>query len=142
MIHFEVDAIPAPGGSKKFVGLSKRTGRAVIVDMGGKKTKDWRTAVAWAAKQAHGGQPLTGPLSVQITFHMLRPKYHWRKNGELKPDAPTFHTVRPDALKLARSTEDAMTGIIYADDSQTVRLEISKRYADGPCGATIEVNEI
>ena len=41
---------------------------------------------------------------------------------------PTFVTGLEPLLKLARSTEDALTGIAYADDSQTARLVASKRY--------------
>ena len=62
----------------------------------------------------------------------------------MKGSAPFYHTTKPDALKLARSTEDALTGIVWADDAQTAVLEISKRYADAgePCGCQIVIQTL
>lgn len=128
-LQFQVPGIPAPGGSKRFVGFGKKTGRAILIDAGGQKNKDWRNAVMWAGREAIGQQPLfTGPLHVTMRFLMPRPKGHFRTNGDLKPNAPNFPTTKPDALKLARSTEDALTGVAWNDDAQTVSLEIHKCY--------------
>lgn len=128
-IAFYVPGIPAPGGSKKFVGLSKKTGRAILVDDAGKRNKDWRSAVAWAGKSAMQGRPLLdGPLKARFEFIMPRPKNHFGAKG-LKPSAPAWPTVKPDALKLTRSSEDALTGIVWTDDAQIVKEEIEKRYA-------------
>lgn len=128
-IAFHVPGIPAPGGSKKFVGLSKKTGRAILVDDAGKRNKDWRSAVAWAGKAAMQGRPLLdGPLKARFEFIMPRPKCHFGTKG-LKPSAPAWPTVKPDALKLTRSSEDALTGIVWTDDAQIVKEEIEKRYA-------------
>lgn len=69
-----------------------------------------------------------GPLSVMFTFVMPRPNGHFGTKG-LKPSAPDHPTTKPDALKLCRSTEDALTGVVWNDDSQTVQLDIEKRYA-------------
>lgn len=65
---------------------------------------------------------------VSIGFFLPRPK-------RTKLDSP-----RPDLDKLVRSCLDAMTGVIYADDSQVVRVTASKRWADaeGP-GARVIV---
>lgn len=128
-IAFHVPGIPAPGGSKKFVGMNRRTGRALIVDDAGKRNKDWREAVAWAGKAAMQGKPLLeGPLKVRFEFVMPRPKGHFGARG-LKPSAPAWPAVKPDALKLTRSSEDALTGIVWTDDAQIVKEEIEKRYA-------------
>lgn len=143
MISFHVFGIPAPGGSKKFVGIGKHTGRAIIIDAGGKKTKDWRNAVAWAAKEVSPTELLRCPLEVTMQFTMPRPKSHYHtskaKLGQLREDAPTWHTSKPDALKLARSTEDACTGILWADDAQTVILTASKVYGEKPGAALVIV---
>jgi Holliday junction resolvase RusA-like endonuclease len=56
----------------------------------------------------------------------------------LKPNAPKYPTTRPDALKLARAAEDALTGIIWTDDAVTVDLTIKKRYGELP-GVNITV---
>jgi Holliday junction resolvase RusA-like endonuclease len=128
MISFFVEGRPSPGGSKRYVGHSK-AGRAILLDMGGNHTKDWRAAVAQAARLAHNGAPLTGPLYLSVTFCMKRPKSHFNRLG-LKEDAPTWHTSAPDATKLLRSTEDALKGIPWLDDAQVAWQVAQKRYCN------------
>jgi len=140
-ISFFVPGIPAPGGSKKFVGFAKSTGRAILVDAAGQRNKDWRASVATVAAACMSGvSPLEGPLFVRLTFLMPRPKGHRKPNGDLRKGAPAYPTTRPDCLKISRSTEDAMTGIVWRDDAQTVRLEMNKLYADErACGCEVTV---
>ncbi len=143
-ISFFVPGIPAPGGSKKFVGFAKSTGRAILVDAAGQRNKDWRASVATVAAACMSGvAPLEGPLAVRLTFLMPRPKGHRKPSGDMRNGAPMYPTSRPDALKLARSAEDAMTGIVWRDDAQTVRLEAEKHYADGrACGCEVTVQTL
>ncbi len=129
MIHFWVSGRPSPGGSKRYVGHSK-AGRAILLDMGGKHTKDWRSAVAAAARVAYRGVPLDCAVRLKIVFHMQRPKSHYDRHG-LREDAPSWHLNAPDGTKLTRSTEDALKGIIWTDDSRVAVQHIEKRYADG-----------
>ncbi len=140
-ISFFVEGIPSPGGSKKYVGHSKK-GKAILIDMGGDKTRFWRQAVSIYARQTYHGAPLKGAVSVRFQFYMPRPKTHFhtspKRLGELRRGAPLYHTVRPDVLKLSRSTEDALTGICWQDDSANCVLTASKLYSDRPgCQITI-----
>jgi len=128
MTSFFVEGRPSPGGSKKYIGHSK-AGRAVLIDCGGKHTKDWRAAVAQAARLAHHTTPFTGPLYLSVTFWMKRPKSHFNRLG-LKEDAPTWHISEPDATKLMRSTEDALKGIPWLDDAQVACQNGQKRYCN------------
>ncbi len=108
-----------------------------IVDMA--DNKSWKRSCAVYARQAYQGAPLTGPLKIQCEFHLMRPKFHYgtgRNAAMLKDSAPDFPTARPDATKLFRSTEDALTGILWVDDAQIVLQVVSKRYGDQP-GARI-----
>lgn len=154
-IRFEVRGLPAPGGSKSaFVPTNKKTGEPYrgpggriivnVVDSGGERTKNWRQDVAAAALQAMraaDSAPLTGPIAVELVFHMPRPKSHFRSNGiALKPSAPLYHVTRPDVLKLARSTEDACTGICWRDDAQIVKETLEKAFSD-QSGAWITIRE-
>ena len=146
-LTFFVPGIPAPGGSKRFVGHSKKTGRAILIDAAGERNKNWRSIVGVCASDAirKGGNPVFhGPLRVRFDFIMPRRKSDLNSKGEVKASAPFYHTTKPDALKLARSTEDALTGIVWADDAQTAVLEISKRYADAgePCGCQIVIQTL
>jgi Holliday junction resolvase RusA-like endonuclease len=117
-----------PGGSKRFVGHAAN-GSGVIID-------DNPDAAAWkqtvgltvANEMRRRRLPLLGgPLDVSLTFYLRRPQGH----GRLKDGAPVWPTCRPDTLKLARPTEDALSGIVYEDDAQIVKETLVKRYADG-----------
>lgn len=142
-VRFFVPGIPRPGGSKK--GFIVK-GHVVLADAGGEKNKNWRACVSLAARQAWLGKlPLTGPLHLRIQFHMPRPKYHFRSGkyaGTLKPNAPYWHVIDPDTTKIIRSTEDAMTGIIWVDDCQVCNQSIVKTYAADSAGADIEVTTL
>lgn len=138
-LTIDIPGIPAPGGSKRAF-FRPGMQRAVIVDAAGERNKNWRAVCAMAAREAYQGAPLQGPLQVSMVFTMPRPQGHYGKSG-LKASAPHLHTKRPDALKLARSTEDALTGIVWGDDSQTALLTIEKRYGERT-GAVVIVEQI
>ncbi len=72
---------------------------------------------------------------------MPRPKAHSRKDGVLKDDAPNWHANKPDATKLLRSLEDALTGVLWIDDSRIVRQQVKKIYGARP-GADVEVSGV
>jgi len=138
IISFFVPGIPRPGGSKTAF-RNKYTGRIQVVDAS--KNQDWKSIVAYSARQAYSGEPLLGPVRLKIIFQMPRPKSHYGtgcNNGRLKTSAPYYHTVAPDATKLLRSTEDALKAILWKDDSQVAIQEVEKVYGAIP-GAKIEV---
>lgn len=140
----DIPGNPAPGGSKRGFYIAKLK-RVVITDAAGEKNKNWRACCAMAARSQYSGEPLQGPLAVSMVFTMPRPQSHYgsgRNAGVLKPNAPTLHTSTPDALKLARSTEDALSKIVWADDKQTALLSIEKRYGTRiGCVVTVETVE-
>jgi Holliday junction resolvase RusA-like endonuclease len=140
-IHFFVAGVPKPAGSKRgfFIPKLKR----VIITDANPNSKDWKIDVKHAAQKAYSGPLIDLPLSVRFTFNIVRPKGHFGtgKNATtLRNGARKFPTSKPDLLKLARGVEDAMTGIIYSDDSQIVSERLFKRYADAP-GVLIEIFE-
>lgn len=144
-MKFFVPGLPAPGGSKKTYTWRAKDGRSgtSIVDAGGQKTMNWRAAVSQAACEAMTAfpQPFCGPLFLGITFVLPRPKVHFGVNGNLKLSADAYPEKRPDATKLLRSTEDAMTHIVWADDAQVVAMEVRKIYGS-PVGAEITVKSV
>ena len=150
-VSFFVLGIPAPGGSKKAFPIFRNGSagekvfvRSLIVDDAGQRNKDWRSNVGWAGREAMGKAGLrlfAEPLEVSFTFTMPRLKSHKNAKGELKASAPVWHTVRPDTTKLIRSTEDALKGIVWLDDSQIAVQRASKRYGDTP-GCCITVSAI
>jgi Holliday junction resolvase RusA-like endonuclease len=132
VISFWVPGIPKPGGSKTFKGLSRRTGRAILVDASGAAGKNWRAVVGWYGMKNAPKELFSSALEVTFDFVMPRPKYHYRKDGSLKLPAPEYHVVAPDTTKLIRSTEDALKGIIWRDDSIIARQHGSKRFGERP----------
>jgi crossover junction endodeoxyribonuclease RusA len=127
---------PAPQGSKRYVG----GGRMIESSA---KVKPWREAVRQSALAT--GAPMTDlPVFVRLTFRFTRPKGHHNSRGQLKPSAPNQHITRPDLDKLARSTLDGLTGVLFSDDSQVAFMTCSKEYADlgQREGATIDVRII
>jgi len=129
-IEFFVPGKPAPSGSKKGF-YNKKLNRVLIVP-DNKYTKPWMDSVRCFAMQAYQGPLLVGPIELDLTFQFLRPKGHYgqgRNAGKLKPSAPKYPAVMPDRTKIMRSTEDALTGIIWRNDSQVVKGQASKVYA-------------
>lgn len=135
--------MPAPGGSKTAFPFRRKDGSlgARVTDAG-KNNKPWRDSVSAAAVAAMRRGPSTNPVRVKCLFFRPRPKGHYRQDGWIKMTAPRFPTTRPDATKLWRAAEDALTGIVWVDDSQVIEQHIYQFYADGrPPGMLIEVRE-
>lgn len=116
---------PAPQGSKRPVGRDKE-GHAILIESCA-RVKPWRQLVTDAAL-ATGAPLLTGPVLLHCDFLFLRPLGHFRRNGTLKPSAPRWHAVRPDASKLLRSTEDALSQVLIHDDARIVTTSGHKRW--------------
>lgn len=136
-LQFFVPGIPAPGGSKRAFTVRRRDGSlGVGVQDAAKRNKPWRSDVAVIAGHAMTGRPLlTGPLMVQVEFVLSRPKGHFgtgRNARQVKRSAPVYPASKPDATKLWRAAEDALTGIVWRDDSQIVQQIISKTYGHKP----------
>lgn len=120
MIAFFVPGIPAPQGSKQAFVRGKR---AVLVEMS-KALPAWRAAVTTAARAAHQGPPLDGPLAVWIAFYLPRPK-------SVPARRRPYPTVTPDLDKLARAVLDGITDArTWTDDARVVDLTLTKRYQD------------
>ena len=90
----------------------------------------------------------SGPLRVDLTFYLPRPKSHFRSNGELKPTAPKWHTAKPDRDNCDKLVLDTLTNLgFWADDKQVCDGRIRKLYAPfpanphAPTGCLIEIKE-
>lgn len=128
-IEFVVCGRPAPQGSKQGFpiyrgkqGAKVFTGKVAQVEMS-KYVKPWRAEVAKAAREVGLAEVLDEPLLVDMVFTAVRPKSHYRtgRNAHLlKSSAPPAPISAPDLSKLVRSTEDALKGIIWRDDSLVV----------------------
>lgn len=82
---------------------------------------EYKATLRLAASQAYQGPPLEGPLSVSLLF-----LFNAKSKRARKPKA-----TRPDCDNLAKSTLDALNGLLFIDDGQVVKLAIEKWHADG-----------
>ena len=60
---------------------------------------------------------------------------------DVKNSSPVHHLQKPDTDKLIRAILDALTGIIYKDDSQVDAIHVTKKWADTlePAGVFIMI---
>jgi Holliday junction resolvase RusA-like endonuclease len=140
-VEFEVAGKAASQGSIAYhpvIGPNgkplMRNGRPLFLGHHDSKTlKPWRARVAANARRAMGGgQPWTEAVEMTVIIYRQRPKGHYNSHGCLKNSAPTHAITRPDSLKQVRAIEDALTGIVYVDDSQIVDHRIAKLYSCTP----------
>lgn len=78
----------------------------------------------------NGGKKHSGPLFVKLEFFFAPSKSETKKNRQLMLEGKIPHTKRPDVDNCVKSIQDACNGIAYDDDSQIVKLEASKQYAE------------
>ncbi len=146
-----VYGLPRPGGSKTWIptrrgdkslvikSLSYRGGRVYGWPVGrmiddAKGNAKWKRQVAEQTREVYCGPAYVGPLKLGMKFFLPRPANHFRtgRNAHLRsPNWQPWPTKRTDTTKYVRSTEDALKGILWDDDSQIVAQEASKHYADG-----------
>jgi crossover junction endodeoxyribonuclease RusA len=142
-ITFTVPGIPQTAGSKRAF-VNPKTGRAIITD-DNRKGKDWRACVQAKANEVYTEPTLLdGPLLLDVIFMFPRPRSHYgtgRYANSLKHNAPMHHTKRPDATKLLRALEDALTGVIWRDDAQVCEQFVRKMYAAIP-GARVRIDSV
>lgn len=112
MIQIIAYGLPAPQGSKRFVGM--HGGRGVMVESS-KRVKPWREIVHAAALAArNGAEPLDAPLLVRMVFTMPKP-------ASAPKTRTTYPCRMPDLSKLCRATEDALTTAgVWKDDARVV----------------------
>lgn len=128
MISFYVPGTPKPAGSKRAI-MNRFSGKAYVIDAC-EKSRDWKTTVAQVASDAYKGDLLTEPIELQIVFLFDRPQSHWGANGKLRAKAPAHKNTKPDLTKIIRAAEDALTGIIWRDDSQVVEIIARKAFTE------------
>lgn len=90
----------------------------------------WRQDVKYAAIAAKPADWDTAPaMSLSVIFRFTRPASHYATKG-LSSTAPQHCTSarKGDLDKLLRSTNDALTGVLFDDDRQIVSLTATKRY--------------
>lgn len=134
LLEISVAGVPQPQGSK-------RVFNGVLVEGNDRTLRPWRGNIAGEARAAMGELTTTAePVFVMLGFLFARPRSHYgtgRNASILKASAPAYKSTKPDVDKLARAVLDALTGIVFVDDSQVASLTAWKDF--GPPGVSIRV---
>ena len=128
-IAFQVHGLPIPQGSTRSWLVN---GKPVITSTA-KGLSSWRRLVADVAQRFAPDEPWEGPVGIDLHFGLPKPKSAPKKR-RVWPDK------RPDLDKLTRAVLDALTYVVYADDSQVVEIRATKDY--GAPGVAVEIHRI
>ena len=130
-VTFFVPGIAQPQGSKRLLHAPNRDEPVMVEDA--RQARPWRQAIRSVLFDMPERPDLQfGEVVVQLVFRFPRPKSHFgegKNAGAIKDSkivAP-FITA-PDLDKLCRAVGDALTDLIYKDDSQVSELRAHKRY--------------
>lgn len=146
MIAFDVPGRPVPKGSARWI-KSNTTGQIVQIAADSKPLRAYSRAIALAAKSVVARGPGSefrpfasvnglSMFAVEIVFAFERPRSHFRTGRFahlLRDDAPRFPCGRNrygDLDKLTRSVFDALSGIVWKDDTQIAQLRAVRIFDD------------
>ena len=157
LLEVEVSGDHVPAGSKKgnAVRFKDGTGRwrvRIVYDKKGNEHAPVNVADANASKLKKRAKAIQGevleaarlvgftmphkdtPVAVICTFYRPHPRtthYGSGRNADvLKDSAPAYPISAPDASKLWRSFEDALTGVLWHDDARVVSQVIAEEYVE------------
>jgi len=123
-------AAGTPKGQPRARAFAKKMGGKFVARMYDAGTaEEWKTLIVLAANPHLPKSPIAGAIRVDLTFYFPRPKGHFRSNGELKPNAPTWHTSKPDRDNAEKAVTDCLTQVgVFADDALICAGEVQKLY--------------
>jgi len=127
LLNVFVPGNPTTAGSVKAFVNPKQPGRAIVVKDNGKNQAKWRADVQNVVREAWGlmdeRPPVDAVCSIHLEFVMPRPLS--MPKSRTKP-----HGARPDADKLIRAVQDALTHVVWTDDARADKGSWYKRYAE------------
>ncbi len=78
------------------------------------------------------------PLEVELIAGLSIPSSKSKKWKQAAAEGVEKPTKKPDVDNLIKIIMDALSGVIYKDDKQIIKMSVEKRYAEQP-GVTLEV---
>lgn len=125
-IEFMVPGVPVGKGRPRFV----RRGNFVSTYTPA-PTASYENLVKMQAALAMLDRPLIlGPVSVRVSLYLIPPASWSQKKRRLALSGSVYPTSRPDLDNYGKAVCDACNTVIWKDDSQIIKLSISKHYAE------------
>jgi len=124
---FSVYGVAQPKGNMR--AFHPKGMKFPILTDSNRNVKSWSQLVAQAASEAiqqlpeHDRAVMTGAVRLSVRFFMPRPKKYTTKS---RLQAPCI--TMPDWDKLSRAVGDALSQVVYRDDSQIVEAVVTKQY--------------
>ena len=135
-INFRVTGLPIPASYGIAANYSSKQGGGQM-DFPKKtipqKVKRWRENVAIRARKAlpPNHKPWDGPVALSVVFYFPRLAGYPKdiEKARLNPKW-LYKWKKPDLSNLLKSLEDAMTKIVYTDDSRIVDITTRKYFTN------------
>ena len=125
VLHFKVK------GKPKAQKRHRHTKRGFTYDPSASDKRDFLALIHSKAPKT----PIYGGIYLKVTFSLPYPKKHLRTgkfSGQLKPNAPTIYTNKPDIDNMLKFIMDTGNGVLWHDDSQIWKVDVEKLYSLSP----------
>lgn len=122
----------------------RATGRGKFIRMyDPPKTAKFKKQLRALATEKYHDVPLEGEIYLKVAFYRKIQKSVSKKEHDRRVSGAHRPIVKPDLSNYLKSFEDALNGIIWADDAMIVHEEIDKYYSDEPrIEVEVEAKEI
>lgn len=106
-----------------------------------KEGKEFKTEAAWIARSAGFRVPCAGPVRVAYTLYPRRP-LDWEKR--VRKLGPAWHhgVQCMDLDNCQKALLDALTGVVYEDDSQVHEIHARRGEPDGEARIVVTIAPI
>ena len=125
VVEFDVPGVPQGW---------QRAGRAGSRYFTRPKTAAAQAGIKTACVAVFGGEPWTGPVSVEITAVYQVPASWTRSRKAASVGRPK--ATKPDLDNVVKNVLDALNGVLWVDDAQVAHLRAGKLYG---CEARLKV---
>ncbi|MBC9783526.1 RusA family crossover junction endodeoxyribonuclease [Heliobacterium chlorum] len=125
VIHFTVYGEAVAQGRPRATTLG---GHVKMFDP--EKSANYKTYVRLVAQEHRPQHLLTCPLKVQVDIYKAMPKSLPVYKREAAERGEYWPTTKPDVDNVVKGVMDALTQVIWLDDTQVVELTVRKFYGD------------